>query len=222
MGAVDISAGADSTRAGGSSKRRRDERETRGGNRYGPLLFPLISVILLRRCGNNFLLLSVSTCLKMGLNSVDGWEQQGNQKDIRGRNSAPIYLSSNLSQLLSWLLSIFTKSVVLVQHPFPLFMPCIPLSFPSSRAFPSPVFSHPLFLLPPCHRCLIIYEVLKNLLCNQGYQNVIHFQWNPSSVFFSSGMVSCQNDCAVWPVVHGGSLVVFMLLEIFKIQILKF
>lgn len=105
---------------------------------------------------------------------------------------------------------------------FPLFMPSIPLSFPSSSAFPSPVFSHPLFLLPPCHRCLIIYEVLKNLLCNQGYQNVIHFQWNPSSVFFSSGMMSCQNDCTVWPVVPGGSLAVFRILEMFKIQILTF
>lgn len=152
-----------------------------------------------------------------------GWQMRTARESKRHpREKLCTHLLVIKSELLSWLLSIFTKSVVLVQHAFPLFMPSIPLSFSSSSAFPSPVFSHPLFLLPPCHRCLIIYEVLKNLLCNQGYQNVIHFQWNPSSVFFSSGMVSCQNDCTVWPVVPGGSSVVFMILEMFKIQILKF
>lgn len=117
-------------------------------------------------------LLVVISFLLLGLNSVEGWEQQENQKETQDRTSAPIYVSPNLSQLLSWLLSIFTKSVVLVQNPFlplyAIFSSCDVLE--ESSTFPSPVSSRPLFLLPLCHRCLIIYEVLKNLLCNQGYQ----------------------------------------------------
>lgn len=89
---MEISAGADSTRAGRSSKRRRDKREKSGGNRFGPLLFPLVSVISFRRRENNFLLVTVSFCLKMGFNSVDGWEQGGNQKENRCRISTSIYM----------------------------------------------------------------------------------------------------------------------------------
>lgn len=85
VGAVESSAGADSARAGGSSKRRRHEREKWGENRFRPLLFPLVSVISFRRRGNNFLFLSVSFHLKMAFNAVGRWEQRGNQKESRYR-----------------------------------------------------------------------------------------------------------------------------------------
>lgn len=81
-----------------------------------------------------------------------------------------------------------------MQHSCPFLMLSFPLSFPSSSAFPAPVSSRPVFLLPPCHHCLIIYEVLKNLLCNQGYQHVNHIQWNHSAVFLYSQMACCHHD----------------------------
>lgn len=74
-----------------------------------------------------------------------------------------------------------------MQHPCPFLMPSIPLCFPSSSVLPTPVSSRLLFLLPPCHHCVIIYEVLKNLLCNQGYQHVNHIQRNHSAVCLYSG-----------------------------------
>ena len=76
------------------------------------------------------------------------------------------------------------------QQPMPLLMLSITLSFPSSSALPAPVSSCPLFLLPLCHHCLIIYEVLKNLLCNQGYQHVNPILCNHSSVFLGK----CRRD----------------------------
>lgn len=116
MGAVDISAGADSTRAGGSSKRRRDEKETRGGNRFGPLLFPLVSVISLRRCGNNFLLLSVVFCLKMGLNSADenskGIKKTSEAETLHPFTCHQIWASSSVDCFLFLLNQLFLCSIL--------------------------------------------------------------------------------------------------------------
>lgn len=102
VGAAEISAGADSARAGGSSKRRRrHEREKWGGNGFGPFLFPLVSVISFQRRGSNFLLLSVSFCLKMGFHLVGRWEKARESKRTRDRISAPIYLH----QISVWAIS---------------------------------------------------------------------------------------------------------------------
>lgn len=125
MGAVDISVGADSIRAGGSSKRRRDEREKWGGNRLGPLLFPVVSVISIRRCGNNFLLLSVSFCWVW-----IRWKDENSERIKKKPETEPLHpftchqisAGSSVDCFLFLLNQLFFCSIL-----SPLFMPSFPL-----------------------------------------------------------------------------------------------
>lgn len=74
-------------------------------------------------------------------------------------------------------------------------------------AFPTAVSSRPLFLLPPCHHCRIIYEVLKNLLCNQGLPTCeSHSVKSPGSYPLPwNGVLS--EWCPVWPAPDAGLVV---------------